>query len=203
MILWIDLECRGTADLMAVGAYNYARDVDTYSLCFGWAIDDGEVQLWRRGEPIPPAVAGHTGQIRAHNAAFERLIFWYDLQLDFKPEQYYCTGAQARANCAPGALADAGRFLGAKMQKDHAGVALLRKCCHPPFAGTAADHTALEEYCKQDVRAMRAMSLALRELTPDELADYHVSEAINDRGILVDTALCLAAGVLNRRDYRD
>jgi DNA polymerase len=193
MILWVDLECQGTADLKTVGAYNYARDPGTNSLCFGWAIDDGEVQLWRRGEPIPPAVAGHTGQIRAHNAAFERLIFWYDLQLDFKPTQYYCTGAQARANCAPGALADAGRFLGAKMQKDHAGAALLRKCCQPPFAGTAADYTALEEYCKQDVRAMRAMSLALRELTADELADYHVNEQINDRGILVDVALCVSA----------
>jgi DNA polymerase len=40
---------------------------------------------------------------------------------------------------------------------------------------------------------MRAVSKAMRELSDDELADYHVNERINDRGVLVDTALCAAA----------
>jgi DNA polymerase len=40
---------------------------------------------------------------------------------------------------------------------------------------------------------MRAISKSLRELSPEELADYHVNERINDRGVKVDVELCLAA----------
>ncbi len=48
-------------------------------------------------------------------------------------------------------------------------------------------------YCESDVRAMRAISQALRELSADELHDYHVNERINDRGVLLDKPLALAA----------
>jgi DNA polymerase len=48
-------------------------------------------------------------------------------------------------------------------------------------------------YCEQDVRAMRAVSKALRQLSDEELKDYHVSERINDRGVLVDVQLCYEA----------
>jgi DNA polymerase len=48
-------------------------------------------------------------------------------------------------------------------------------------------------YCEQDVRAMRAISLAMRELSNEELLDYHVSERINDRGVLLDKPLAEAA----------
>ena len=48
-------------------------------------------------------------------------------------------------------------------------------------------------YCEQDVRAMRSISSAMRDLSADELADYHVNERINDRGVKVDVALCNAA----------
>jgi DNA polymerase len=48
-------------------------------------------------------------------------------------------------------------------------------------------------YCEQDVKVMRAVSTAMRPLSKIELADYHVNERINDRGILIDTALCKAA----------
>jgi hypothetical protein len=51
----------------------------------------------------------------------------------------------------------------------------------------------VEVACKQDVRAMRAISKSLRDLTAEELADYHVNERINDRGVKVDVELCLAA----------
>jgi DNA polymerase len=161
-----------------------------------YAIDDGEVELWTPDQPFPREILTH--QIRAHNAAFERLILWYVLCPDLdlpEPalEQFYCTAAQARSNCAPGSLEDVGRFAGASMKKDHKGAALVRKCCLPPFKHTADDLAALFEYCKQDVRAMRAISKSLRDLSPEELADYHVNERINDRGVKVDVELCLAA----------
>jgi DNA polymerase len=48
-------------------------------------------------------------------------------------------------------------------------------------------------YCEQDVRAMREISKSMRPLSDTELADYHVNELINDRGVLVDLDLCHAA----------
>ena len=146
------------------------------------------MQLWLPGQPFP-VIGDH--QVRAHNAAFERLIFWYVLQQNIPLEQFYCTAAQARANCAPGSLEDAGRFAGASMKKDHRGKLLVRKCCHPPYDTKLLPE--LYEYCLQDVRAMRDLSKSLRPLSDTELADYHVNERINDRGVLVDLELCHAA----------
>jgi DNA polymerase len=200
-MLWIDFETRSDCDLVARGAYTYAQDPSTRVLCMAWAVDDGDVQVWTPDQPFPQdvhnaIVRGH--QIFAHNAAFERLIFWYVVCPDYDApepalEQFYCTAAQARANCAPGSLEDVGRFAGASMKKDHRGAALVRKCCVPPFKHTEQDLQDLFEYCAQDVRAMRAISKGLRPLSADELADYHVNERINDRGVRVDVELCHAA----------
>lgn len=200
-ILWLDFETRSECDLTRHGAYAYAQHPSTQVLCMAWALDDGEVELWTPDQPFPQAVRDavqNLDTIRAHNAAFERLIFWYVLCPDFnvpepRLEQFYCTAAQARSNCMPGSLEDAGRFAGAGMRKDHKGAALVRKCCIPPFKHTPEDLADLFEYCRQDVRAMRAVSKSIRQLSPVELADYHVNERINDRGVRVDVPLAHAA----------
>lgn len=200
--LWCDFETRSRCDLKAKGVYNYAQHSSTRVLCLSYAFDDEDVQTWTPGQPFPARIAHHTGQIRAHNAAFERLIWWYVLAPDVglpepRLEQFYCTAAQARANCAPGSLEDVGRFSGASMKKDHKGSALIRKLCIPQADGTFNDDAGLMAemvaYCEQDVRAMRAISEAQRELSVDELADYHVNERINDRGVLLDRPLAAAA----------
>jgi DNA polymerase len=193
MILWVDFETRSACDLKVAGVYNYAQDVSTEVLCMSYAFDDDEVTTWLPSQPFPERVRNHTGLIYAHNAAFERLIFWYVLQVNFNLEQFYCTATQARANCAPGSLEDVGRFAGASMKKDHRGAQLIRLLCVPPFKNDAALMAELFAYCEQDVRAMRSISKALRPLSEDELADYHVNERINDRGVLVDVPLCKAA----------
>ncbi len=202
MILWIDFETRSRCDLTSAGAYNYAQDPSTEVLCMSYAFGDEEVTTWLPGQPFPDRVAQHQGQIRAHNAAFERMIFWYVLAPDqgFREpalEQFYCTAAQARANCGPGSLEDVGRFAGASMKKDHRGAQLIRALSIPRPDGTFREDAALlaemVAYCETDVRAMRAVSKAMRDLSDEELLDYHVNERINDRGVLVDTALCQAA----------
>lgn len=202
MILWLDFETRSRCDLSSAGAYNYAQDPSTEVLCMSYAFDDEDVQTWTPDQPFPTRVAIHNGQIRAHNAAFERLIFWFVLCPDFgipEPalERFYCTAAQARANCAPGSLEDVGRFAGASMRKDHRGAQLIRLLSIPQGDGQFREDPALMremiEYCEQDVRAMRAFSKAMRGLTDEELDDYHVNEKINDRGLLIDVELCRAA----------
>lgn len=198
-MIWLDFETRSRCDLPSRGVYNYAQDASTEVLCMSYAFDDGEVATWLPGQPFPD-IAGH--QIMAHNAAFERLIFWYVLCPDIgipepRLEQFYCTAAQARANCLPGSLEDVGRAVSSKMKKDHRGAALIRLLCIPRKGGTFNNDLILMAemvaYCEQDVRAMREISKAMRPLSDEELADYHASERINDRGVLVDTDLCRAA----------
>ena len=204
-ILWCDFETRSRCDLPSRGVYNYAQDISTQVLCMSYAFDDEDVQTWTPDQSFPQKVSAAilSGvQIRAHNAAFERLIFWYVICPDHGvPEpaltQFYCTAAQARANCAPGSLEDVGRFAGAGMRKDHRGAALVRALSIPQANGAFREDAGLMqemiEYCEQDVRAMRAFSKAMRGLTDEELLDYHVNERINDRGVRLDRPLAQAA----------
>ncbi len=196
-ILWVDFETRSRCDLTAAGVYNYAQDASTDVLCMSYAFDDSDVVTWTPDQPFPDAVRHHTGQIRAHNAAFERLIFWYVLQCNFRLEQFYCTAAQSRANCLPGSLEDVGRAISSQMRKDHRGSQLIRLLSIPRADGTFNNDPALMAemiaYCEQDVRTMREISKAMRDLSADELADYHVNEQINDRGVMLDKPLALSA----------
>ena len=201
-ILWCDFETRSRCDLPSRGVYNYMQDRSTEVLCMSYAFDDEDVATWTPDQPFPARVAQHKGQIRAHNAAFERLLFWYVICPDFNVpepalEQFYCTATQARANCAPGSLEDVGRFAGASMKKDHRGAQLIRALSIPQGDGQFREDAALMaemiSYCEQDVRAMRAISKAMRDLSDEELADYHVNERINDRGVRLDVPLAEAA----------
>ena len=196
-ILWLDFETRSRCDLPSRGVYNYAQDGTTDVLCMSYAFDDDEVVTWRPTDPFPQSVRDHTGPIYAHNAAFERLIFWYVLQCNFQLEQFVCTAAQARANCLPGSLEDVGRAISSVMRKDHRGSQLIRALCIPRGDGSFNVDPALMaemiQYCEQDVRAMRAISKAMRPLSDEELADYHTNERINDRGVLLDLPLAQAA----------
>ena len=197
LILWLDFETRSRCDLSSRGVYNYAQDASTDVLCMSFAFDDGEVHTWTPDQPFPDSVRKHTGRIYAHNAAFERLIFWYVLQINFDLEQFYCTAAQARANCLPGSLEDVGRAISSVMRKDHRGNQLIRALSIPRSDGSFNDSPELMAemvaYCEQDVRAMRVVSQAMRPLSDTELADYHTNERINDRGVLLDLPLANAA----------
>ena len=106
-------------------------------------------------------------------------------------------GKCRHANCAPGSLEDVGRFASVDMRKDHRGAQLIRLLSIPRADGTFNQDPALMQemmdYCAQDVRTMRAVSKAMRDLTAEELADYHANERINDRGVKIDLALAMAA----------
>ena len=53
-VLHRDIETRSTISLKKVGAHKYAADPSTEVLCVAYAVDDGPVQLWRPGDPVPP-----------------------------------------------------------------------------------------------------------------------------------------------------
>lgn len=196
-ILWLDFETRSRCDLRTKGVYNYAQDASTDVLCMSYAFDDDPVVTWTSDQPFPEVVRHHKGRIYAHNAAFERLIFWYVLQINFDLTQFYCTATQARANCLPGSLEDVGRAISSNMRKDHRGSQLIRALSVPRADGSFNDSPELMaemiRYCEQDVRAMRAISQAMRPLSDEELTNYHTNERINDRGVLLDLPLAKAA----------
>jgi DNA polymerase len=204
-ILYCDFETRSRCDLPSRGGYNYSLDASTSILCFSYAFGDDDVQTWTPDQPFPESVSEHIRagkQLRFHNAGFDRQIFWNVLCQDFgvpKPalEQFYCTAAQARANCLPGSLEDVGRAISSVMRKDHRGSQLIRLLSIPRADGSFNNDPKLLgemiQYCEQDVRAMRAISKAMRPLSDEELADYHTNERINDRGVLLDLPLAQAA----------
>jgi len=193
-MIWLDFETRSECDLTTAGVYNYARHPTTQILCMAFAFNNDSVNVTTNVSEMRKIISeAHDQQIRAHNAAFERLIITHVLGIPMVIDRFYCTAAQARANCMPGSLEDVGRFMGAAMRKDHKGAALVKKLCTPPFKGTDEDMQGLISYCAQDVRAMRDFSLRIEPLSEEQLTDYHVNERINDRGVRVDVGLCKAA----------
>ena len=53
-VLHRDYETRSRRDLKRDGTFKYAVDPSTEVLCCAYAVDDGPVQLWKRGDPVPP-----------------------------------------------------------------------------------------------------------------------------------------------------
>ena len=49
-----DYETRSRAILKNVGTHRYAADPSTEIQCVAFAVDDGPVQLWLPGNPLPP-----------------------------------------------------------------------------------------------------------------------------------------------------
>jgi DNA polymerase len=197
-ILWLDWETRSRVDLIKNGVYRYVACPDHRILIAGYALDNGptkSVIIDRDGWPadLLNMLADPKVQIRAANAAFERL------QLGKKAppiDRWYCTLAQARAAALPGNLEDLGRAMGSDIRKT-AGKDLIKKLSIPQADGNFCNDPVLMAqfalYCGQDVNTMRACSLGLPDLRPEDLAVYHASERINDRGLPIDTELCRLA----------
>lgn len=205
----IDFETRSAVDLTKTGAYVYAADPTTDVWCAAYAIGDEPVQVWTPGEPLPDDLAEHImigGVVTAHNASFERIIFHYIMGPRYGwpvPDvtQWRCTMAMAYALALPGSLENAAPAAGLDIAKDMAGRRLMLQMAKPrkvekdkiTWWDDPAKLQKLIEYCKQDVEVERALEKRLRPLSESELALWHLDQIINDRGILVDQALCEAA----------
>lgn len=201
--LSVDFETRSQCDLFKEGVYRYATDSTTEVLMMGWAFNEEPAVVWTPEHPFPQRVIDHVkagGEIRAWNAQFERLIWWYVLAPDFgvpEPdlEQFRCTAARARAHGLPGSLKDAARALELPMQKQEAGQRLIKLYCvagHQDYI-PAPDWALFIDYCRMDVEVERQISQCLRDLTDSEWQDYWANERINDRGVPVDVNFAIAA----------
>ena len=236
MSLCWDWETRGVVDLKQRGAYVYAEHPETDALLasfklkqigpyfdtpqgravYAWVAAGGPLNTlcrWKRGEPCPTYVRAYVeagGEIEAHNASFERLIWWLVMVPRYgwpKPrmEQFRCSMATARALGLPASLEKVGETLGLKVQKDKRGKDLIKIHSCPvkfaadgsptwhPLADDPASLAAFHDYCDIDVLTEEEASSRMIPLSDAEMAVYHLSERINDRGVRIDTTSAIAA----------
>ena len=211
--VWLDIETRGRIDVTKAGLYRHAEGIEKI-LCARYAFDDGEVLEWRGAfadgadydcADDPPAdlieaVMEPDALIFAHNAAYERIIlreccdWWPEVPL----EAYICTAAWAATFNLPRALGQLSRAL---LPSDRAKMVLFASqvkfmWSSDKATGAGADMDIQSDYCGRDVEAMREIMALLPPVDPNWLADYHASERINDRGVMLDLDLAAAVATL-------
>jgi DNA polymerase len=225
-ILIRDVETRSKLKLPEVGPWRYAGDNSTDVWCVAYAVDDGSVQIWILGNPIPPEwiEAAHNPDwlVIAHNDAFEAAIEqrllgprygWPVVPI----ERHRCTMAMALADALPGKLENVAEALKLSVQKDVEGAKLMMQMSKPrkPRAGEDPSGTywvddpkkleRLKRYCARDVEVERELYGRLRPLSDAEQKLWILDQAINRRGFAVDVALAAAAHriVLERKTAID
>lgn len=199
-VLHLDIETFSDADLKAEGLYRYAADPSTDLLVVCYAFDDEPVQTWIPGQPFPEALHQHImhdGQVRAHNAAFERIVLNGPAGQRYgfphlKIEQMVCTMAKMAAHGLPHSLENAADALGTH-PKNAAGANDMRYLCKRRADGTRPTPTdeperflRLYAYCVDDVEAERGIDRVVPDLSPNEQKVYELDQRMNDRGWKVD-----------------
>jgi DNA polymerase bacteriophage-type len=212
-VLHRDFEVRSTLSLPKVGSWKFAAAAETEVLCCAFAVNDGPVQLWLPGNPVPPefleAARSPDWLVCAHNAQFEaaieRLIMqrrygWPKIPL----RQHRCTMAMALALALPGKLELVAEALELIHRKDRAGQRLMLMMARPrrPHKDEAPglywfdDEARLQrlyEYCKRDIQVERELYLQLQPLIPQELKLWQLDFVINARGFHFNRTLAEAA----------
>jgi DNA polymerase len=213
-ILFRDFETRSTLELTKVGAWRYATHVSTDVWCFAYAVDDGPIELWIRGDPVPPeyleAAQNPEWLVAAFSDQFERLIEQHIMAPRYgwpqvPIERHRCLQASALALALPAKLANVAHALQLEQRKDNAGRLTMLKLSRPrkPRADDdpsglywhddPKDLEKLYAYNKQDVASERAVYQRIGFLPSEEQAHWILDARINDRGIYLDRKLLDAA----------
>jgi DNA polymerase bacteriophage-type len=217
--LFRDYETRSTLELKKVGAWAYASHSSTDVWCCAYAIDDGPIELWTSGQPVPEAFIEAARNpnwiVSAFNDAFETAIE----QLIMGPryswpripiERHRCTRAQVLAAALPGSLEKAAEALALTNKKSDS--RLMLRMAKPRKARKGEDpdkgpywHEDLDDlaqlyaYCRQDVAVEREMRLKAPALSDEEQALWVLDAQINMRGFHTDGALLTGALTIAER----
>jgi DNA polymerase len=217
-VLHRDYETRSVLELPKVGSYRYATHQTTEVVCGAYAFDDGPVQQWILGDPLPPeffeAKQNPEWAVSAHNDPFESAIEnhilgprhgWPQVPL----ERHICTMAMSLALALPAKLELLALVLDLTNQKDRAGQRLMLMMSKPRKPRKNEDPNGgpywfddeerllrLYAYNKQDVEVEREAHSRLRPLSTNEQRLWLLDQRINGRGFYVDRALAEAARVV-------
>ena len=213
--LSIDIESRSSVDLTKCGVYKYAESPDFDVLLFGFSVNNGPVIVvdLASGETVPEsivtALADDSVTKYSFNAGFERVTLsaWLHRHHPalltgnyLNPKSWRCDLVLAAYNGLPLSLEKVGAVLGFEEQKLKEGKDLVRYFCMPSrtegrqwnLPEHAPDKWALfKKYNRRDVEVEMQIQQRLRNYpVPDSVwEEYHLSEEINDRGIMIDRRL--------------
>jgi DNA polymerase len=209
-VYW-DIETFSQCNLKDYGAHRYATDpsTDIYFMCF--ACNDGEVQVWRPGDPVPEPFANPTQHwFVSDNWEFERAIHANILvkHYGFFPipiENQDCAQRRALASAYPAELGLRCEALGLPYRKDPEARKAMLRLSRPQTAKKRKkpvdpairerDLALLLGRCKNDVITTRAAynSPRLRPQSPEERQLLLRDAAINTRGVHANVPFLEAA----------
>lgn len=210
--LAIDIETYSSVSLQKAGVYAYAASSDFEILLFGYAWDDGPVEVidMAQGQKLPQELqdALYDPEIlkTAFNASFERTCLSAFMGRVTPADQWSCTAVMARELGLPGSLEAVGEVIGLPedKQKSKTGKALIRYFSIPCKATKVNGERTRNlphhdperwnlyvEYNRQDVVTERAIRKRLQKfpVIPSEHDLWIIDQHINDRGVGVDTVL--------------
>lgn len=215
MINFFDFETRSELDLRKVGAHVYATHPSTDIVCLAWAVDDGPIQIYRPldGDPIPTELfklIEDGAMFVAHNAQFERLIWYYVLHLRYgwphlPIEQLMCTMTMSYAMGLMGSLENMAGCLGLDVKKDAKGHRVMLQLAQPrtryedgsvqwweredskPNLDINKKYEDTYAYCMQDINVLRESFKRLLPLSSSERRLWILDQKINDRGVYIDS----------------
>lgn len=209
--LYLDLETYCPVPIQN-GTHAYAQEVEI--TLFAWAIDDGPVSVWdvttgiKAPAPLRAALRDPEVLVCAHNSHFDRTVLRHAMPELCPPvARWRDTMVKALAHSLPGALGDLCDILKVSNDKakDKEGRQLVMLFCKPRPATSKVQRATREthpaewakfvEYARLDIEAMREIDKKLPawNYQGSELDLWHLDQAINDRGVLMDTTLAHCA----------
>lgn len=206
----IDGAAKGArSGLGVVGVINYVSHPTAEILSLAYDLKEGNgARLWMPGMPFPQDLINYVangGLIAAWNSAFEYWAWEYlcHRALNWPPLPFWNLRddmAKAQAFGLPGMLSKAGDAVGASTLKQTDGQRLLNKFSIPQNPLKACpdrrriflrdepeDAAKLYSYNIDDIKAEAAISALVPDLSPYELDIWKCDQAINVRGVHIDT----------------
>lgn len=199
----IDFETRSEfLDVKVVGPERYAEE--SLVLCMAYKIADPRNVF--KGVWVPPESCPFTrremkhGRFHAFNASFERAI-WNEIMVKrygwetIPIERWHCTAARSLCNGLPASLKKSAEALRLQNQKDDQGHKVMLKLTKPRKETKNDKRKWFDDfylfekcidYCEQDVEVEYEIQEYTYPMTDKQLANYHLSEEINDAGIPID-----------------
>ena len=135
-----DFETASLGSLPTMGAHKYARQPSTRILCFAYAIEEDDPDIWFPEHAKPPkrllkAIEDPGLEFHAWNAQFEFNIWNECGQVWGLPplpiERFHCSMARALYWGVPPKLEQASVVVGSNLHKDKKGGTLMRQMTKP------------------------------------------------------------------------
>lgn len=212
--LHLDIETYSSTDLNKCGVYKYAESNDFEILLLSYAINNGKVEVvdLASGEPLPGFLIQaikSDGVIKyAYNSTFERVCLSRFLGLEkgnyLSSNSWRCTMTWSAYLGLAFSLKQVGEILRLDKQKLNEGKDLIKYFCVPCrptrkngnrtrnyYYHDKEKWELFKKYNIRDVETEMAIQERISKYPVPEFVweEYHLSEAINDRGVLVDEVL--------------